>query len=97
MFGDWGWIDERSNAQEQRQLSWLSQVRQPVVIELGAGVDIATVRYFSQTIVNHYNGHLVRINPREANVDSPRAVGIGSGALTTLQAIHQHLKIKKPL
>lgn len=92
MFGDWGWIDERSSAQERRQSNWLSQVRQPVVIELGAGVDIATVRYFSQTIVNHYNGHLVRINPREAHVDSSRAIGITSGALTALHAIQEQLK-----
>jgi NAD-dependent SIR2 family protein deacetylase len=91
MFGDWGWIDERSNAQEMRQSTWLAQVRQPVVIELGAGVDIATVRYFSQTIVDHYNGHLIRINPREAQVDSSRAIGIASGALKALQAIHQQL------
>jgi NAD-dependent SIR2 family protein deacetylase len=92
MFGDWGWIDERSGAQDQRQAEWLAQVQRPVVIELGAGVDIATVRYFSQTIVNHHKGHLIRINPRESRVESPRAMGIASGAMAALQAINQHLQ-----
>jgi len=92
MFGDWDWIDERSNAQETRLSQWLAQAQKPVVIELGAGIDIATVRHFSQTIVNHYNGHLIRINPRDADVSSSKAIGIAFGALGALQAIDQHLK-----
>jgi NAD-dependent SIR2 family protein deacetylase len=91
MFSDWGWIDERSSAQDQRLAEWLAKVQRPVVIELGAGVDIATVRYFSQTIVNHHNGHLIRINPREPGVESARSIGIADGAMAALQVINRSL------
>jgi NAD-dependent SIR2 family protein deacetylase len=87
MFDDWHWIDARREAQAMRLQGWLEQVRRPVVIEIGAGVNIATVRHFAHGIVRQHNGALIRINPREAQVGGLRGVGIDAGALQALTAI----------
>lgn len=58
-----------------------------MVIEIGAGVNIATVRHFAHLVVRQHNGALIRINPREAPVGGLRGVGIEAGALKALMAI----------
>lgn len=87
MFDDWHWIETRREAQAARRQTWLDQVRRPVVIEIGAGVNIATVRHFAHRIVRQHNGALIRINPREAQVGTLSGVGIAAGALQALSAI----------
>ncbi|SDF42318.1 MULTISPECIES: Sir2 family NAD-dependent protein deacetylase [unclassified Duganella] len=88
MFGDGGWIERRAAAQEARLSRLLRQAERPLVIELGAGVAIPSVRYFGQSVVSHYNGRMVRINPREPQVASPRDVGLAAGSLQALSAIN---------
>jgi len=34
-------------------------VRRPVVIEIGAGLNIPTVRHFSQRVVRQYGGSII--------------------------------------
>lgn len=87
MFGDGDWLERRVEQQVSRQLSWLAGVRRPVVIELGAGTAIPSVRHFSHSIVQRYGGRLVRINPREAQVAGTRDVGMPMGALEGLSAV----------
>jgi hypothetical protein len=58
-----------------------------VVFEIGAGVDITTVRRFSGDLVLRHGGRIVRINPRESSVSPGSGVGLASGALAALQAI----------
>ncbi|UGQ44986.1 SIR2 family NAD-dependent protein deacylase [Massilia endophytica] len=86
MFGDGGWIERRSAQQARRLEAWLEMVERPLVIELGAGTAVPSVRYFSQGIVAR-GGRLVRINPREPEVANRRDAGIAAGALEGLQAI----------
>ncbi|MGZ9059632.1 MAG: SIR2 family NAD-dependent protein deacylase [Burkholderiaceae bacterium] len=86
MFGDGEWLEQRSAAQQDRLLRWLSGARRPVVVELGAGTAIPSVRYFGQRVV-HGGGRMVRINPREPEVNSVRDCGIAMGALAGLLAI----------
>jgi len=87
MFGDWGWLPARQQAQEARLEAWLARVHRPVVIELGAGTAIPSVREFAEGVVTHYGGTLVRINPREPEVERGYGVGIRDGALAGLAAI----------
>jgi NAD-dependent SIR2 family protein deacetylase len=87
MFNDSGWSDADRASRALRQQAWLERVQQPVVIEIGAGVNIATVRHFSHRIARRDGAALVRINPREADVGTLRGAGIASGALATLLAI----------
>lgn len=89
MFGDWGWVNIRTKRQAARQQEWLSTVKQPVVIELGAGTHIPSVRRFSEKIVTQHNGRLIRINPRESEVTDNKDVGLACGAAEGLRAINQ--------
>lgn len=87
MFDDWQWVDERSEAQCAQQQRWLRGVQRPVVIEIGAGSAIPTVRHFSNRVIRQHGGQLVRINLREPRVERPLDVGLADTALAALQAI----------
>ncbi|MCU6500195.1 NAD-dependent deacetylase [Rugamonas sp. A1-17] len=87
MFGDWGWNERRAVVQEARLQAVLQAAQRPLVIELGAGVAIPSVRNFSQRVVVKHGGRMIRINPREPDVASPRDVGLAMGALDALTAI----------
>lgn len=88
MFGDGGWIGDRSRLQEVRLHAWRQQVRRPVVIELGAGVAVPTVRLFGM----HQDCPLVRINPGDISWLTERDVGLKTGALTGVQAICESIQ-----
>lgn len=60
-----------------------------MVIELGAGTHIPSVRRFSEQIVKNHNGKLIRINPRDYAVPTSNAIGIACGAKEGLLAIDQ--------
>ena len=86
MFADWGWDERRSGMQAARLEAWLAKVRRPLVIELGAGTAIPSVRHFGHGVVQR-GGRMVRINPREFAVGSPADVGIAAGALEGVRGI----------
>ena len=90
MFGDWLWIGRRSQQQTQCFMDWLQTVDQKqqklVVIELGAGTAVPTVRHTSEALVREYGGHLIRINPREYQVPSGN-ISIPFGSLEGIQKI----------
>jgi len=92
MFGDWKWIASRSRAQEERLHGWLAGIRKGklLIIELGAGTAVPTVRATAESLVRNQGGSLVRINPREAGVP-PGQIGIAAQALEILEAIDQLL------
>jgi NAD-dependent SIR2 family protein deacetylase len=94
MFGDWGWVERRSEMQAARLEAWLQKVRRPLVIELGAGTAIPSVRHFEQSVVQR-GGRLVRINPREFAVANAPDVGIGAGALEGLRVIAAEVQNRK--
>ena len=91
MFGDDKWMPGRSDAQQQRLDVWLSRAHRPVVIELGAGTHIPSVRYFSERMIHAFGGRLVRINPREAIVPTSSDVELSLGALDGLRSINEFL------
>lgn len=87
MFGDWGWNEHRAQTQEARLHALLRKARRPLVIELGAGTAIPSVRHFGQQVIQQHNGRMIRINPREPQVASPLDVGLTMGSLAALTAI----------
>ena len=87
MFVDGQWQRALYEAQEQRLERWLDAVRRPVVVEMGAGVAIPSVRHFTDDIVKRRGGRLVRINPTESNVQTPWDIGLRTGAMAALEAI----------
>jgi len=67
MFGDWGFISRRYDKQEANYLSWLKKLSEAhakiVVIEIGAGTAVPTVRLESEKLAGLLGASLVRINP----------------------------------
>jgi NAD-dependent SIR2 family protein deacetylase len=87
MFGDWNWIDAQSERQARRLASWLPKVERLVVVELGAGRALPTVRRFSE----RHGPRVVRINPREHGIAPNVGVGIAGGAVASLMRINEML------
>lgn len=85
MFDDWEWLPHRRDLQLASYRQW--PALQPVVIELGAGTAIAGVRHFGESL----HAPLIRINPREPEVNGPQAVSLPMGALAALQALDRLL------
>jgi len=83
MFGDWDWADWRMRLQLARLSDWQRKVERTVVIEIGAGSAIATVRHFSNTQA----APLIRINPTEWQVFRQGCVGIPTNALEGIRGI----------
>lgn len=76
MFGDWGYLAERTREQQERLYEWIretvSKNLKITVIEIGAGKDVPTVRQFSEDMMQQYGANLVRINPRD--YDGPQGI-----------------------
>ena len=87
MFGDWAWLDHRSRMQALRLHAWSKNTDNKVIIELGAGKDIPTIRLMSE----QQNGSLIRINPRDYAVPD-QAISIPLGALDALRQVRQYLQ-----
>ncbi len=76
LFGDGRWDERPSEKQQGRLMAWLARVERPVVLELGAGTAIPTVRLFGERL----GCPLVRVNPGEAQVERACDIGIALGA-----------------
>ena len=83
MFGDWGWVDRRNAMQSRRLNAWLNKVERLLVIEIGAGANIPTVRMTSESVCRR----LIRINPTEPELGSAEGVSIACGGLEALRGI----------
>jgi NAD-dependent SIR2 family protein deacetylase len=89
MFNDESWIGNRSDEQEVRLLNWLENVQNLLVIEVGAGTSIPSVRSFSNEVCEKFGARFVRINLRESEVSYFEGVGLEFGALDGLRSIDQ--------
>jgi NAD-dependent SIR2 family protein deacetylase len=69
MFGDPMWEYARSDSQEQRMVEWTQDLVERraalVILEVGAGTHIPSVRARSSSLSNRLNAPLVRINTRD--------------------------------
>ena len=95
MFGDWGWRGEARDKQISREEIWLAKVFRAnvnvLVIEMGAGTAIPSVRNFSHKASKNFGARIIRINPRESAVPSAKDVGIPTGSYEALAAIDARL------
>jgi NAD-dependent SIR2 family protein deacetylase len=85
MFNDYAWVSQRHTQQARRLENFLEAHNQPLVIEIGAGTAIPTVRYFSE----RFAPQLIRINPREATLPSKGGVSIAENALSGIRSVYQ--------
>jgi NAD-dependent SIR2 family protein deacetylase len=92
MFGDWTWASDEAE-RKQRQLEvWLRGTTRPVVLELGAGTAVPTVRQFSQSL----RVPLIRINPDVPATHARSRVEIPLGARDALFRIATSLAVRRP-
>jgi NAD-dependent SIR2 family protein deacetylase len=87
MFNDFGWVSRRTVVQRLEFEDWLSGVARIAVLEIGAGTAIPSIRELGRQVVSRMRGTLVRINPREYEVERGEDVSIQSGSLRALEAI----------
>lgn len=70
MFNDSEWISDRTDHQMDNLEQWinLNLNKSIVIVEVGAGTSVPTVRYMSESILKNHHKlpcHLIRINPIE--------------------------------
>jgi NAD-dependent SIR2 family protein deacetylase len=92
MFGDAHWDDRRQAMQEGRLRAHLAGVAGPglVVLEVGAGTAVPTVRWFGRSLVERAGARLVRINPYDHEVPAGQ-VAVRGGAAASLLALRAEL------
>jgi len=92
MFGDWDWLPHRTDEQSRRMRKWLKRVYDEkmnlVVVEMGAGESVPTVRMKSEHVVQSNGGTLIRINPRDYSVP-PQHIGIPLGSAEGIKQIFE--------
>ncbi len=90
MFGDWSWIPDRTAQQEFRFERWLEKIEymnyRLVIVEIGAGKAVPTVRLTSERISSSLDATLIRINPRDYDVPSGH-ISIPLGGLEGIKRI----------
>ncbi len=97
MFGDWLWIENRTANQAKRLATWLNSLKnngkQLVIIELGAGKMVPTVRLKSRQIAQKMSATLIRINPHDFATPNG-GISLPYGALSGIQKIAEVLAAK---
>lgn len=88
MFGDWRWIESRQHVQHGALQAWLRQVHQPVIVEIGAGTAIPSVRHFGEAT----RGTLIRVNPTEPAIPGNRGHSLRMGGLEGIRGLQQALR-----
>jgi NAD-dependent SIR2 family protein deacetylase len=91
MFDDWEWVDYRTQLQRKRLNDWLIRAQSLLVIELGAGTRIPTVRDFGERL----GQPLIRINPTEPELGVAMGVSLRLGALDALRGIEDTLRLRR--
>jgi NAD-dependent SIR2 family protein deacetylase len=95
MFDDYNWQPERTEAQEERFQHWKDELfisdshpnKKLLVIEIGAGTEIPSVRLLSGSM----NTDIIRINPRESEGTS-NVLSIPIVGLEALQDIDKYIR-----
>ncbi len=90
MFGDWSWLSDRTRGQEMRFDSFRNQhdSDQLVVIEMGAGTAIPTIRYTSEQLGQNRQATVIRINPREPHIGG-RHISLPCSTMEGLEGIER--------
>ncbi|MGW4111571.1 SIR2 family NAD-dependent protein deacylase [Actinosynnema sp. NPDC004786] len=90
MFGDRSWLGGPSQRALDELATWRRAHRDLVVLELGAGQAVPTVRRQAE-LAGAASGALIRINPREPEVRHGRGVSLPMGALEALTELARRI------
>lgn len=93
MFGDLRWNGKRTANQEHRFNKWIKQFKfkenRLVIIEIGAGTEISTVRAMGESFAKRFkeNVKLIRINPRDYEIENEIGFSIPLSGLNGIKTI----------
>ncbi len=92
MFGDYAWVSKRSALQDETFDEFLHdhQSEKMVVIEMGAGTAIPTIRHLSEQLGQRSATTVLRINPREPQIREPH-FSFAGGTVDILNRINDIL------
>lgn len=95
MFGDFSWISERSDRQSYRFNHFLYERRNEnlVVVEIGAGTGVPTIRRMTEHIGAQRHVTVIRINLREPYIQQPH-ISIPCAGLEALRGIDRALNMQ---
>ena len=96
MFDDYAWLAERTARQEERFRRFLAgqSGKRLVVVEMGAGTAVPTVRATCERLGALAKARVIRINPREPQIGPPH-LSLACGALAGVAGILE--RMEKPL
>ncbi|HOV79742.1 MAG TPA: Sir2 family NAD-dependent protein deacetylase [Bacillota bacterium] len=88
MFGDFSWISNRTDRQNAIFMDFLHRHREnaALVVEIGAGTGVPTIRRLSEHLGSRRNITVVRLNPREPQISAPH-IPLPCGAMEGLRGI----------
>lgn len=92
LFGDGDWISARSDLQETLLQQWLEGIESLLVLEIGAGTAVPTVRHFAKRLQTRLLAKIVRINPADAASASPSILTLSTSAIEGLEALHRAVR-----
>ncbi|WP_201352752.1 SIR2 family NAD-dependent protein deacylase [Hydrogenimonas urashimensis] len=91
MFGDWTWDSSRTDAQQKRFEDFLQRLYvkklKLAIVEIGAGTAVPTVRLTGERIARELNTKLIRINPREPQINPSLGYSVPMGGLEGIKAL----------
>ncbi|HTP52400.1 MAG TPA: Sir2 family NAD-dependent protein deacetylase [Anaeromyxobacteraceae bacterium] len=91
MFGDGSWVPHRSHDQQRRFDAFLEERGERLlVLEIGAGTAVATIRWITERLGRGEGATVVRVNPREPDIRPPH-LAMPVGALEALAGIDREL------
>ena len=92
MFGDYSWVSRRTAIQEENFDDFIqaNANNKLVIIEIGAGTAVPTIRNLSQRLGSKQLATVIRINPREPQIHAPH-FSFAGGAIDTLTLIQNEL------
>jgi NAD-dependent SIR2 family protein deacetylase len=83
MFSDESWVPQRTAAQQMEFRQWSNEIERPVMIEIGAGLVVPSIRLFAETM----GAPLIRINTEDEQIPDGDGVGLRGTALDVLRTI----------
>lgn len=88
MFNDNQWITDRADQQDRAFWTWCESIRDKrlVIIEIGAGTAIPSIRAIASQVERRRPCNLIRINPKDYHV-VPGQIAIPCGALAGLSLL----------
>ncbi|MDX2304414.1 MAG: Sir2 family NAD-dependent protein deacetylase [Microscillaceae bacterium] len=94
IFKDRTFVPSRIQAQRQRWEAFLqsNQHKKMLVLEIGAGPTIKTIRHISRQLKNKYQAQVVRINPHDAEIEAP-GIALPMSALDALRSLDELIRV----